>query len=125
MSVDVAPAETLMPYSIPSASAACHEQVEHLRVDRRAALEDRAAADLRLAELPRLPFGNIRGSRHVDREGDVRLEGEDARPRSAVVADLLLNGRDRRHVPARSPRLGDEPGRFERDVGAQPVVHGP
>jgi hypothetical protein len=101
------------------------EQLEHLRADRRAAVDDRARAQLRFAVELRVPLGDVGGARDVDRERDLRLEGEQRRARTAVIADLLLHGGHRGHVAGRASCLGDRPRRFQRDVGAEPVVQRP
>src|SRR3954471_13025579 len=85
------------------------QQLEDLRVDRRAAVDDRAAAELGLAVDLRVAVGNVRRSRHVDCERDLRLEREDGRARPAEVADLLLHGRHSRHVAGSAARFGDAP----------------
>src|SRR3954469_4785673 len=65
------------------------QQLEDLRVDRRAAVDDRPAAELGLAVDLRVALGNVGRAGHVDGERDLRLEREDARTRPAEVADLL------------------------------------
>ena len=89
-------------YAIPSASAVSDEQVEDLRVDRRAARDRRAAAEAVLALDLRVAAGHVGRVRHVDRDRDRRLERERRDARAAEVADLLLHRRDRRDV-ARAP----------------------
>src|SRR6476619_6886523 len=74
------------------------EQLEDLRVDRRATVDDRAAAELGLAVDLRVAVGDVGGAGDVDRERDLRLEREDARARAPEVADLLLHGGHRGDV---------------------------
>ena len=69
----------------------------------------------------RVAAGHVGRVGDVDRERDVGLERERRRAR-AVVADLLLNRRDRDDVDLRVAGLADPPRRLERDVGAEPVV---
>ena len=69
----------------------------------------------------RVLAGDVGRIRDVDRERDLGLERERRRPR-AVVADLLLHGRDRDDVDLASPASATPPRRLERDVRAEPVV---
>src|SRR3954470_5069790 len=97
------------------------QQLEDPRVDRRAAVDDRAPAKPGLAVDLRVAVGDVGRASDVHRERDLRLEREDRRARATEVADLLLHCRHRGHVARSAARFGDAPGRLERDEGTEPV----
>ena len=71
------------------------QQLEHRRVERRAAREHRPGAELVAAELLLVDARLVGGERHVDRDRDVRAQRVRGRARAAE-GDLLLRDRDAR-----------------------------
>src|SRR5215207_3106058 len=85
------------------------QQLEDLRIDRRPAVDDRSGPELGDTVDLRVALGDIGRAGHVDRKRHLRLEREHGRARAAVVADLLLYGRDRRDIARRAAGLGHAP----------------
>ena len=83
---------------ICSAVGGVVEQLEQLRVDRRAAGDDRARAELVVAELLDLDPGRVGGVGDVDHDRRVGRQRERARARAAE-GDLLLGDRHGRELP--------------------------
>ena len=99
------------------------EQLEDLRVDRRAAVDDRAAAELGLAVDLRVAVGDVGRAGHVDRERDLRARARRrscARPPKSPTSSCTAA--TAATSPGAPPASATRLRRLERDVGAEPVV---
>ncbi len=93
-------------------------------VDRRAALDRGARAELDLPGQPRVAAGNVGRVRDVDHDRNVGLERKRCRP-STEEPHFLGDGRHCNDVHLRIAGLGNPVCRLERNVRAEPVVERP
>ena len=107
---------------IPSASAVSCSSSNADRVERRPALDHRAAPEAVPAQLLLVEVGLVGRERHVDDDHEVGLQRERRRPR-ARERDLLLRHRQRAHVGGRVARLGHQPRGLVGHVATEAVVH--
>ena len=98
------------------------QQLEDDRVEHRAALDDRAVAELVLADLVDVDARRAGLVRDVDDDRDVGLQAVGGGARAAE-RDLLLHDAAGRDVAGRAAGLGDDARGLERDEGAEAVVH--
>ena len=119
----VVPARDLERVRDPLLLRGLDEQVDDLRVERRAAR--RSPRPCRAGARPRC-FGSPPGTsvavRDVDRDRDAGSSENGRRARRRSRRSPPARPRPRRRRPARSAGLGDAPRRLERDVRAEPVV---